>query len=427
MKTDIKEINDFTRELAVTVPWEDLKEHFQAEFNRFRAGYSQAGFRKGKVPPQIIKKAYGTAIEYDFSEKALNEYYQRALGELDMEPINRANISDLNFSEGNDLNFTAVFEVTPPVKLPDYSKKIKVSVVKLTPTRNDVDNALKEQQRRLSEFKTVDGVCSNGHLIKGTFQELDDAENPIEDKKETRYFILGEEPFKGDVLKAIEGKKAGETVRIQPVLNDEKSSFDLTLEEIEEQVLPELNDEFVKKVDPEAKDLDELKTKIMESMQAQLEKEFQTSVQNKIIDYFVHKSEVVVPDSWKENYLKHTVEDAKKQLQPGQEFDEAKIREAYSTSADHNLKWHMIRSELLNAENLEVSTDDVKAKIEKLAAENEANAKQIRSFYKKSEKRDDLKEDISNEILFERLIGFTIIKEIAQTTDEFRKGAKGDE
>ena len=137
MNSKIKNINTFTREVSVNVPWENLKDDFKKCFFDFKKGYSMPGFRKGKVPDAIVKKNYGPAIEADFTEKSINKFYQISLQELKLIPINKAEIKNLEFKEGNSLKFKAVFEVTPDFKIPDYKKKYKINAVRVNQTEND--------------------------------------------------------------------------------------------------------------------------------------------------------------------------------------------------------------------------------------------------------------------------------------------------
>ena len=75
MKTDIKEINSYTRQLDVTVEWDSIENEYQEEFNKARSRYNIPGFRKGKVPEKIVKRNLGPSIEASFAENSLNEYY----------------------------------------------------------------------------------------------------------------------------------------------------------------------------------------------------------------------------------------------------------------------------------------------------------------------------------------------------------------
>ena len=126
MKTNLKNKDSFTRSLDVTVSWSDLEKDYVKEFNVQKKKFKIPGFRPGKVPDNIVKKEIGPAIEANFAEVSLNRYYQEALMELKIIPINQAQISKLEFKENSDLKFTAIFEVRPDFKLPNYKKKYKI-------------------------------------------------------------------------------------------------------------------------------------------------------------------------------------------------------------------------------------------------------------------------------------------------------------
>ena len=105
MKIKLKNINSHTKELTCTVPWEDLKDSFQDEFNKMKANHTPQGGRKGKVfgrDLELFKRNYGAAIEANFAEKSLNVYYSQAMQKENLNPINQAQVSNLDFSEGKE-------------------------------------------------------------------------------------------------------------------------------------------------------------------------------------------------------------------------------------------------------------------------------------------------------------------------------------
>ena len=138
MKTDLKEINSYTRSLDVIVEWNAIENEYNEEFNKARLKYNIPGFRKGKVPEKIVKKNLGPAIEANFAENSLNIYYKKAIDKLDIIPINQATINNLNFQEGLDLSFSAEFEVEPVIQLPKYKKQIKVRAMRYLVENEDI-------------------------------------------------------------------------------------------------------------------------------------------------------------------------------------------------------------------------------------------------------------------------------------------------
>ena len=173
MKTDLKEINSYTRQLDVTVEWDSIENEYQEEFNKARLKYNIPGFRKGKVPEKIVKKTLGPAIEANFAENSLNDYYRKALKELEITPINQATINNLNFQEGLNLSFTAQFEVEPDIQLPKYQKKIKIRAIRYMAESDDIKQALCQYQEQNANIKTIETGAKSGYFIRGDFQILE--------------------------------------------------------------------------------------------------------------------------------------------------------------------------------------------------------------------------------------------------------------
>ena len=96
MKTNLKEINSYTRQLDITIGWHLIEADYQNEFNKARSRYSIPGFRKGKVPEKIVKKHLGQSIEANFAEHSINTYYRKALDELQLSPINQTTINEIS-------------------------------------------------------------------------------------------------------------------------------------------------------------------------------------------------------------------------------------------------------------------------------------------------------------------------------------------
>ena len=190
MKSKLKNINSYTKEIAIDVSWDDLQENFIKIFKDFKKGYSIPGFRKGRVPDNIVKRNYGPAIEADFTEKSINKYYQISLQELKLFPINKAEINNLKFKEGSNLKYTARFEVSPEFKLLDYKKKIKIDAIRVEQTANDLDEALLNLQKKHGTIKSVKDGAKVGHFIQGDFQEIDESDLPIIGKKYEKQYII---------------------------------------------------------------------------------------------------------------------------------------------------------------------------------------------------------------------------------------------
>jgi len=228
MDIKLKKINDFTQELTCSVPWGELEDSFNNEFNKVKSNHTPKGGRKGKVfgrDLELFKKNYISAIEANFAEKSLNVYYQKALQEKKLNPINQAQISNLDFSSGNQLVFSLSFETVPEIKLPSYEKNFKIKMIKYKQTNEDVDHALEELRQQHSNLKTVDDGAKSDNFIMGDFQELDENDISIIGKKlEKQYIKLGVGAFTGSTEKELLGAKPDDKRKVTVNYGEGKQS-----------------------------------------------------------------------------------------------------------------------------------------------------------------------------------------------------------
>ena len=419
MKTDLKEINSYTRQLDIIVEWNSIQHEFNKEFNKARSRYNIPGFRKGKVPEKIVRKNLGPAIESTFAENSLNEYYRKALEELKISPINQATINNLNFKEGLDLSFTAQFEVEPDIQLPKYQKKIKVRAIRYIAENEDIQQALKQHQEQNANIKTIDSGAESGHFIRGDFQILDENNQPKKGSKlENQYIRLGFGLFKDDKEKIFLGVKEGDEVTLTIPGKERDVTYLVKVRHVEEQILPELDDKLANRINENANNIDALKEIIKVQIQASLDKDHQDAVRKEIINYFVQNAKLEAPESMVNRYLTHIKEDLESRKQP---FNESELHENYQSQAEWNIKWYLLKDQLFALEGIEIIDKELDGKILDLISANKENEKQIKSFYKQADNKQRLFDEMITDKLFEKLTEYASIKVVEQSTNELRK------
>ena len=422
MQVEVKHLDSFTREIKIIVPWKELEKSFKVEFNSFRKKISMPGYRKGKVPIPLVKANYGKSFEVDFIDKNMDKYYRKALKSENFSPINRAQISDLNFEETSDLKFTAIFEVVPEYSLPDYNK-IKISMTRYTSTDTDMEKALDEMQNKLSTLKTIEEGASSGHYVECDLEELDENNSPIDGKKqEGRFLRLGEGYIKNQAEETLLGIKAKENRTITVVMdNDAKVNYNVKARKVQELMKPELNDEFAKIADPNAKTLKELKNKIQKQIDKSLEDDFNAAKKNEIMNWFVTKTKFEPPKSMVENYINNMIEDLKSKSREAKNMEEKQLKEIYSVTAKQQIKWYLIQEKLIEKEQVNISENDLKTEIENQIKNLIDQNPDIRKYFKKPQNKKRFKEEMEIKKLFKNLENYLIIKEVTKSTDQLRE------
>ena len=422
MKTTIKKVNVYTREISIVIPWEDLEAAFEIHIRRFIQKIKLPGFRKGKVPRKILIQKFGPEMEAEFAQNSIEIHYAEALQEHKIIPVNRATIKDLNFSEGSSLSFIATFEIEPEVKLPKYKRKMKVKKNNYVPDDNDIDSYIEEFRRQFSELKTIETESKENHILLVDMQEIDNSGIPIIGKKiEDRYLKIGDGVFGGENLKNLTGLKIQDTAIIEIQGNKDKNltRYQLKVKNIQEEILPELNDEFIKKLDSGANDLISFRKNISKLIQERLDRESDGQLNEEIVEYFVQSTKLEPPPSMVDNMIDNSTEQAKSNN--GETSDEENYRLKSRPSVLRSVKWYIIRKELIKEEGLAVSEQKIDDQIEKILASSKDEKGQIRRFYKKSENRERLREDLLDDILYKRLKEHAKLTEVTVATADLRK------
>lgn len=423
MKIKLKNINGYTKELTCTVPWKDLEDSFQAEFDRMKSNHTPKGGRKGKVfgrDLELFKRNYITAIEANFAEKSLNEYYQRSIQQEKLNPIDQAKVSNLEFSEKKDLSFTLSFQVVPDIKLPNYQKKFKVNMMKYIPSDEDVNLSLDELREQHSNIKTVDTGAQSGNFIMGDFQELDEGDLPIIGKKmEKQYIKLGIGAFTDSAEKDLLGVKSDEKRKVTVNYGEgKKARYEIHVHKVEEQVLPDLSDDFAVTVSPDLKSLDELKGRIKENIQRSIDDDYEKRKRQELINYFVSKTKFEAPDSMVNRYLDKLIEE---QLTKDKNLDKDKFREESKPGAEFNVKWFILKDALLEKAEISINNDDLDNEIDKIVKESNEDEKKIRDFFSDDNNKSSLASNLLNDRLFTHISEFSVIKDKEKSTSELRK------
>ncbi len=422
MKTNLKKFNDYTQRITVSVPWEDLESAFEDHIRRFTKKVRLPGFRKGKVPKKVVIQNFGPELEAEFAQNSIELHYAEALQEHKLVPVNRATIEDLSFSEGSSLNFTATLEVEPEVKLPKYQRKMKVKKNVYTPDETDVDGYIEEVRRQFAELKTVESGSQKGHLLLVDMQELDSSGIPIIGKKvEDRYLLIGDGVFGGNNLARLTGLKVDDTAVIEAEAGSEggTAKYQVTVKNVQEEIFPELDEEFIKKVDGEATDEASFRQNVQKRIEERLDRESEGHLNEAIVDYFIQSAKLEPPPSMVDNMIDNAIEQAKSNN--GKTFDEEKYRTDARPSVTRSVKWYLLRKALVEAEELSVQDEELDSHIEEILESSKDEKGQVRRYYKKSSNRERLRDDLLDGKLFEKLKEYAKVSEVAIATSELRK------
>ena len=422
MDIQLKEINVYAREVTIDLPWEEIEQDFEKAVKNFSKRVKLPGFRPGKVPRKILMKQFQPSIEANFVENSVNNYYLKALKEKEIIPVNMGSVSDVHFHFGEHFKFKVAFEIEPAVVI----KKMKKTSLKVEKTvylldDEDIDLAINEIRQGQAKVITIEDGAKVDDFIVCDLQEIDTSGVPIIGKKlETRYIKLGQIPFDGDNQKKLDGVKPGEKVRVSVPIDEQGTLgiYELSVKNVERQILPEIDEDFIKVADPEAKDMVDYRNRIRERLEEAYRNRSDEAFDRQLSDAMISHVNPDFPPSMAESYLEHMVEDVNKN-NPGK-VDKDKIKEMYKPISERNLKWYLIRNAIIKGQEFKVSKDDVQEEINRRKKASPEHIKELERYFKKPSNRQRLQDDLMEKNTLAYLKEFAKIKEVKVRTKDLR-------
>jgi len=408
ISTEIKNLSEIKRELTITMEKEDLEPIREKQIKRVRKEVQFPGFRKGKAPLGVIKNKYADTIEAYTIDAAIEEGFKKATRELDLVILGQPEAKKVDFTEQGDMISVIEFQTNPEVKLQEY-KGLSFVKDKYIITDKTVDSSIEQLLHQKAEIETVEGPIEKGQQVVLDLQELDEQGEPLPGKSYNDISIkVGEGRFDPELEEQLYGLKNGAEKRIEKIYPEDypqkemagkKEIYLVKVKNVQKEILPVLDDEFIKDLNYEdIKTVEDLQRVTKENLEKQYTNEAENRLSEDIAQALVDKNPVEVPQPVLDDYLERIIRDVRKK-QPDLKMKDEEIRRNYEAEALFSLKWSYLREQIIKEENISVSKEDE----EKFLAELENP--QMREIY---EKYPELMAQAKNEILYRKVIQFLI-------------------
>jgi trigger factor len=424
--------------LTLTIGKDDVRSQYDELLNDYGKSIQIPGFRKGKVPREVLIRKFGDALKAEvlgaIIEKSLGEVFEDenfARGDRPL-PYSTPQIQDeAKFDLENDFVFSVVYDVLPSVQVGTW-KGLEVEAPEAELTEEDINRELEVvRERNAIVIDREDAAgAERGNVVTIDYCELDD-NGEVAPKSERQDFVFtlgsGYNIYKldDDIL----GMKKGETkelVKTYPA--DEADSaiagktikLRVTLTALKERKLPELDDDLAQDVDEKYETLEDLKDSIRESMSRNLEQRLRDIKINNLLEKIVAGTPVDVPESmirvelearWRSFARRFNMPVDQIKDSMGRIGDSAEeIQNGWRPDAVKALHSRLIVETLMGDLKLEASDEELAQEIERLAEGEEDAAEEIKKYYEQDNMKEYLREDIKERKLFDMLLAENTIK-----------------
>ena len=421
MKTKVKKLSDSRIEITVTLDTADLKKAAEKALAKLAKEIRVEGFRKGKVPAEVAKKFIPeNDLNAETADIAVRTTIISAFAENEKSPLALPGANVTKYVPGEILEYTATADIIPEVKLGDY-KKLGVKKAESKISDKDIDGVLENLATSFAEKKVTKRAAKLTDEVVIDFVGKKDGEAFAGGSAKDYKLVLGSGTFIPGFEDGIVGHEPGDSFELKLTfpkdygvkdLAGAKTVFEVLLKQINEVIKPAIDDELAKKVGP-FNDLKALKEDIRKNLTAQTDHQNTEKFKNELVEALVKKSTVPAPEILIDDQVRVIRDDVTRTATSAGMAFEDYIERAGETAeswekkareiAENRVKGSLVLQNLAIAEKIDVSDDEVAAKIAELRDVYKKSPEAIKSL-----KDPNVKMDIRNRMVIEKTLDFLV-------------------
>ncbi|CAN5282225.1 trigger factor [soil metagenome] len=434
MKTTVERLPECRATLRVEIPAERVAAERKKISARYAGQAKIPGFRPGKAPASVIEKRFGKNIESKLRDDLVNEGCRSGVEENELVVLTVDGIAEAEFDADGSFSFLATLTTAPSFEIPEY-KGIPVKVPRIEVSDEDIDRAIESYRERLADFKDVEGrPVQLGDLAVIDYSGTIDGQ-PVGEvlPKATAYLAQNNDywlkidptSFLPGFADQLVGLKAGDGTKVTVTLPDDfpqaeaagkAIDYSVTIKEIKEQILPEVDDALADKIEP-GKSLAELRGSIAEQIRTQTAQKVEQYKADQIVGYLTNQVDFELPAEIVKMETQNKVNEMVDRGQRSGMEDEQLVEQqdqifaVAGQQARSSVKVRFILGKIATAEKLSVSQLELLARIEAMAARYQTPPKKFIKQLKESNQLASIREGI----LFGKALEF--LKDEAEVTE----------
>jgi trigger factor len=417
MKVEVETQPHSVATLRIELPAEEVRK----EWDSIAANYARyariPGFRAGKAPKPVIEKKFRKEIQDEVTKKLVSKSYHEAIAEKQLRVVSLTNLEDVEFGDDHSMRFRATVITAPEFELPDY-KNITVQLPVAEVTEEEIDSAIARLRDNAADYTDV----IDRPLAMGDFAVLDfegaiggvaiseiapEVSKNLQGGKKFWLRVM-EENFLPGFCAQIVGMNPGETRSVQvdfpgefqvPELAGKRADYAVTLNEIKQQVLPELNDEFAAKMLP-GKTLHDLRHEVEHSLEHEKEHEIERTKESQIIRFLHENISFDLPPALLKNETRRALNELvhrnRERGVPDEMLKEKEkeLIEGAGSLAAHRLKTNFILHRIAEKEQIKITREEVDARIAAEAQRYNVPVEKMRKELEENDRLDGVAEEV---------------------------------
>ena len=435
MSVQVENLEHNMAKLTIEVDAAEFDAACKKVYNRKKGSFNLPGFRKGKVPMNMIEKVYGAGVFYEDAANAIMpKAYADALEETKLDVVSSPEVDVTQIGKGQNFIFTVSVAVKPEVTLGQY-KGLEVEKDAVEVTDEEVDAKLKEaQEQNAREITVEDRPVKEGDIITLNYAGTIDGVPFDGGTAESQKLEIGSHSFIDTFEDQLVGLNIGDEKDVEvtfpeeyhePSLSGKPATFHVKVLGITEKQLPEIDDDFAQdttEFDSLAEYKDDIKAKLLEEK----EETAKNAMENALVEKAVENAQMDIPDAMIDSQVDQMVQEFQQRVSyqgisfeqylqfTGQTLDA--MKESMRPEAVRRIQSSLVLEAIVAAENIEASDEDLEKEFERMASMYQMDVEQIKSFMQDSQK-ENMKSDIAIQKAVDFLREQAVVTEASEELD----------
>ena len=401
------------REIQVEVPADEVTRTTESLIQKYQKMARLPGFRRGHIPASIIRQRFGEEIKSEVVENLVPRYFRQEAEKQGLVPVSQPRVTDLHIHDGEPLRFKANFEVMPELNVRDY-KELRADKPEITVTGEEVEETLNDLREQHATYTSIEGRP----LQEGDFAQvaLDGTPKNGEGKPVHVDDVLVEIGGKNtmpEFNEHLRGASAGQEKTFDVLYPQDYSdqrlagkTFTYTVKvlSIKQKSLPELNDDFAKELGTDFSNIEDVKKRIREGMEAEKKHRAEHEAKDKLIAELIKRNDFPVPESLVDHQIDVRLERGLRALaaqgmraEDLKKMDLNRLRAGQRDQAIQEVKSSLLLDKIADEEKIEVSDAEIDKEIEALAQQSKQTPEAIRARLTRDGALDRIRNRIRNE------------------------------
>ena len=413
MQVSVEKTEGLERKLTIAIPGDRVDTAVNARLQEAAQTIRLNGFRQGKVPLKVVKNKFGKGVRQEVVGELMNQTYFEAIAQESLKPAGQPRIEPTNMDEGKDIEFVAVFEVYPEIELPDFAA-IKAERLVAEVSDDDIDEMIETLRKQRQTWVPVERAAADGDMVNIDYAGKKEGEEFQGGKAAGQNLVLGSERMIPGFEDGVIGKSAGEDFTLQLKFPDDYHSeelagaeveFELTLNTVSEQSLPEVNEDFFKSFGVEEGGMEAFREEVSNNMQREMKTASRNKLKTTLMDALISDLEVAIPAALMSNEIHQLKHQTVQQMGGGQGFDPHSVPDdLFREQAKRRVTLGLILGEVISQQSIQADADKVRDAVEEIAATYESPEEVVKWYYSNEEQLQGIESSVIEDQVFDYII-----------------------